>query len=198
MLSMSPWWISFLILNPWSITLCCFSTPSILPFILLSPGHSLIFLKFIFVDIPFFSLFYLAFSGEPLLFFPNKYHFEFISWLGFQSISSDSKILRWSVPRILMPVQVIGIMELLSWSWGVKLKQLEIIPLAHIPTQVGWRIQSTTTRLSLSKVMTLALPLQSRRWSQHWTSGRIHVPSMLKLEDTIKLRSTPSNSINNV
>ena len=40
----------------------------------------------------------------------------------FQSISSDSKILRWSVPRILMPVQVIWRMELLvhheesNWS----------------------------------------------------------------------------------
>ena len=33
--------------------------------------------------------------------------------LWFQSISSDSKILRWSVPRILMPVQVIWRMELL-------------------------------------------------------------------------------------
>ena len=68
--------------------------------------------KFIFVDISFFSLFYLAFSIEPLLFFPNKYHFEIISWLGFQSISSDSKLFRLSVPHILMPVQVIWRFEL--------------------------------------------------------------------------------------
>ena len=44
---------------------------------------------------------------------PNKYHFEFISWLGFQSISSDSKLFRWFVPRVLMPVQAIWRMELL-------------------------------------------------------------------------------------
>ena len=55
-------------------------------------------------------------------FFPNKCHSGFISCFFFRSISSDSKILRWSVPRILMPVQVIWRMELVvhheesNWS----------------------------------------------------------------------------------
>ena len=83
-----------------------------------------------------------------------------------------------------------------SSSWGVKSKRLEIVPLTHILTQVGWRIQNSTKESSLSEIMTL--PLQSRRWSQHWTSGRIHGPSMLKLEDITMLRSTPCNPINNV
>ena len=144
----------------------------------------------------FFSLVYLAFSVEPLLFFPNKYRFEFISWLGFQSISSDSKLFRLSVPHILMPVQVIWRFELPVHHEESKSKRLEIVPLTHILAQVGWRIQSSTKESSLSEIMTL--PLQSRRWSQRWTNWRRHVSSTTKLEDVTILRSTPSNFINNV
>jgi len=82
-----------------------------------------------------------------------------------------------------------------SSSWGVKSKRLEIVPLTHILTQVGWRIQNSTKESSLSEIMTL--PLQSRRWSQRWTNWRRHVSSTMKLEDITMFRSTPSNSVNN-
>jgi len=74
-----------------------------------------------------------------------------------------------------------------SSSCGAKSKQLDTIPPAHISVHVGWRIQSTTIESSLSKVMTLSLPLQSWRWSQRWTSWRRHVSSTTKLEDITML-----------
>ena len=77
----------------------------------------------------------------------------------FQSTSSDSKILRWTAPRILMHVQVIWDPSHLkngaaSSSRGVKSKQLKTVSPAHIPTQVGWRIPFTTDS-GLSETMTL-------------------------------------------
>ena len=83
-------------------------------------------------------------------------------------------------------------------SWGVKSKQLETVPPANISAHVGRRIQSTTKESSMSTIVTLSLLLQSRRWSQRWTSWRRHVSSTTKLEDITMLRMTPSNSINNV
>ena len=85
-----------------------------------------------------------------------------------------------------------------SSSCGAKSKQLDTIPPAHISVHVGWRIQSTTIESSLSKVMTLSLPLQSWRWSQRWTSWRRHVSSTTKLEDITMLRSTPWSPINSI
>ena len=90
-----------------------------------------------------------------------------------------------------------------SSSWRVKSKRLEIIPPAHLPAHVGWKIQSTTKESSLSHMVTLSLLLQSRWWSQRWwsqrwTSWRRHVSSMTKKEDITMLRSTPSSPINNV
>ena len=119
------------------------------------------------------------------------------SW--FQSISSDSKKNRWSAPFILMFVYPNHLKNVTaSSSCGAKSKQLDTIPPAHISVHVGWRIQSTTIESSLSKVMTLSLPLQSWRWSQRWTSWRRHVSSTTKLEDITMLRSTPWSPINNV
>ena len=92
--------------------------------------------------------FFLIIDTLSFPFFPNKYRFGFISWLEFQSIFSDSKLFRYFMPRTLMTVQAIWRMKLLvhheessRTNW--------IIPLAHNPAQVGWRIQSTTKESSL-------------------------------------------------
>ena len=89
-------------------------------------------------------------------------------------------------------------MELLVHHEESSRSDWKIVPRVHIPVQVGWRIQSTTKKSGLSEVITLSLPLQSRRWSQCWTNWRRHVSSTTKLEDVTILRSTPSNFINNV
>ena len=122
---------------------------------------------------------------------PNKYHFEFISWLGFQSISFDSKLFRWFMPRVLMPVQAIWRIELLVHHEESSRSDWKIVPLVHIPAHVGWRIQSTTKESSPSHNVTLSQLLQSQRWNQRWTSWRRHVPSMPKKEETTPTQEYP-------
>ena len=103
-----------MIFDPWSITLCCFSILSTFLPILLSPDESFLdFLKNLSLWIYLSFLYFIQLSPLSLSsLFSNKYRFGFISWLEFQSISSDSKLFRLSVPRTLMPVQAIWSMEL--------------------------------------------------------------------------------------
>ena len=103
-----------MIFDPWSITLCCFSILSTFLPILLSLDESFLdFLKNLSLWIYLSFLYFIQLSPLSLSsLFSNKYRFGFISWLEFQSISSDSKLFRLSVPRTLMPVQAIWSMEL--------------------------------------------------------------------------------------
>jgi len=150
-----------------------------------------------FLDLSFLCFIHNLLSASP--FFLNKCRFGFIPWFLIPKYLFWFKKNRCSAPFILMFVYPNHLKNVAaSSSCGAKSKQLDTIPPAHFSVHVGWRIQSTTIESSLSKVMTLSLPLQSWRWSQRWTSWRRHVSSTTKLEDITMLRSTPWSPINNV
>ena len=119
--------------------------------------------------------------------------YALIFWL--QSIFDfKNKILRWSMLCILISIQVIRRMELL---FHLEESSQSNWKLYHPPTfllKLDEGFSSPPKKSRLSKIMTLSLSLQSRRWSQRWTNWRRHVSSTTKLEDMTMIRRTPSNS----